>query len=321
VLKLERIAAEEAAKPPALILRVAVGSENPCKIDAVRRAFEEVFCRRDTDDKKNQRGRVEIIVSSYDAPSGVPDQPFGDAETRQGATNRAKAAYDAACANVANGGYEPDFAVGLEGGLEKVRSSQLKSSSTPKSSKRGKKKRQSEIDEDGDGQEEEELWCMAWMAVVGKSISVESSSNVDVEAKADDDDDGDDDNSTSSSPKVKTTTTPSASAPRTKWGYAKTSSFLLPPSLADLVLHQNMELGDADDAVFQRVNSKRGEGTVGKLTDGEIDRTEYYVHALKLALIPWVQPALYDGASGGGDGGDSTTRDKADKVAVALLKS
>jgi non-canonical (house-cleaning) NTP pyrophosphatase len=54
-----------------------------------------------------------------------------------------------------------------------------------------------------------------------------------------------------------------------------------------------MELGDADDVVFKRVNSKHGQGTVGKLTNGQIDRTNYYVHALKLALIPWVRPELY----------------------------
>lgn len=54
-----------------------------------------------------------------------------------------------------------------------------------------------------------------------------------------------------------------------------------------------MELGHADDVVFRRVNSKHGGGTVVILTDGEIDRAEYYVHALEPALIPWVWPELY----------------------------
>jgi len=77
------------------------------------------------------------------------------------------------------------------------------------------------------------------------------------------------------------------------WGYAKTGSFLLPPAICDLVINQNMELGHADDKVFNRVNSKHGSGTVGVLTDGEIDRADYYVHALKLALTPWIRPELY----------------------------
>ena len=60
-----------------------------------------------------------------------------------------------------------------------------------------------------------------------------------------------------------------------------------------MIFDKDMELGDADDIVFKRVNSKHGQGTVGKLTNGQIDRTEYYVHALKLALIPWIRPELY----------------------------
>ena len=51
---------------------------------------------------------------------GVSDQPFGDAETRLGAKKRAEAAYDAACADSEDVDEHPDFAVGLEGGLEKL---------------------------------------------------------------------------------------------------------------------------------------------------------------------------------------------------------
>ena len=60
-----------------------------------------------------------------------------------------------------------------------------------------------------------------------------------------------------------------------------------------MVLEQNMELGRADDQVFDRVNSKHGSGTVGVLTMGEIDRKDYYVHALKMCLIPWMKSELY----------------------------
>jgi len=54
-----------------------------------------------------------------------------------------------------------------------------------------------------------------------------------------------------------------------------------------------MELGDADDALFNRVNGKHGSGTVGILTDGLVDRSYYYEHALLMALTPWIRPDLY----------------------------
>ena len=74
--------------------------------------------------------------------------------------------------------------------------------------------------------------------------------------------------------------------------YSKTAAFLLPPQISNLV-KSGMELGDADDHVFKRVNSKHGGGTVGILTDGLISRSMYYDHAIKLALIPWIRPSLY----------------------------
>ena len=79
-------------------------------------------------------------------------------------------------------------------------------------------------------------------------------------------------------------------------GYISTSStgsFMLPSPLSALV-RNGMELGDADDVIFQRTNSKQEDGTVGILTKGAIDRTEYYVHALILALVPLLQPELYN---------------------------
>lgn len=70
------------------------------------------------------------------------------------------------------------------------------------------------------------------------------------------------------------------------------SSFTLPPLLTKLV-RGGMELGDADDVVFSRTNSKQEDGTVGILTKGVIDRTAYYVHPLVLALVPFVNKELY----------------------------
>ncbi len=72
---------------------------------------------------------------------------------------------------------------------------------------------------------------------------------------------------------------------------ARTASFLLPDAVANLV-RNGMELGLADDAVFGRNNSKQQDGAVGLLTNGAIDRTSYYSHAVTLALIPFVQTQL-----------------------------
>jgi len=53
-----------------------------------------------------------VSVTSVSVPSGVPDQPMGDEQTRQGALNRACNA-----SNLPSGpGQAADFFVGLEGG-------------------------------------------------------------------------------------------------------------------------------------------------------------------------------------------------------------
>jgi len=76
------------------------------------------------------------------------------------------------------------------------------------------------------------------------------------------------------------------------WGLARTATFELPPRVVALMRGVDgkppMELGHADDAVFGDVNSKQKGGTVSKCTSGRIDRTAYYVHALHLALAPFV---------------------------------
>lgn len=75
-------------------------------------------------------------------------------------------------------------------------------------------------------------------------------------------------------------------------GVAKTSTFILPNKIAELV-HGGMELGLADDKVFGNENSKQKNGTVGALTNNVVDRTKYYVQAAILALIPFKNPELY----------------------------
>ena len=76
-------------------------------------------------------------------------------------------------------------------------------------------------------------------------------------------------------------------------GKAQTSTFLLPSKITELV-RQGVELGHADDIVFERTNSKQGNGAVGILTNDVIDRVEYYRHAVILALIPFIHQELYN---------------------------
>ncbi|GAA0877594.1 inosine/xanthosine triphosphatase [Algoriphagus jejuensis] len=77
-----------------------------------------------------------------------------------------------------------------------------------------------------------------------------------------------------------------------KASQSKTGTFYLPKAVADLV-DNGMELGKADDVVFDRENSKQQGGSVGILTHGIVDRNEYYRQAIILALIPFVNENLF----------------------------
>jgi len=76
---------------------VAIGSNNPVKIAATKKAFQD-------------RLGAGITFQSISVPSGVSDQPFGD-DTRRGAFARARAAQQA---------LQADFGVGCEGGIEVI---------------------------------------------------------------------------------------------------------------------------------------------------------------------------------------------------------
>lgn len=74
-------------------------------------------------------------------------------------------------------------------------------------------------------------------------------------------------------------------------GKGRTGAYFLPDETARLV-RSGVELGHADDQVFGRSNSKHDSGSVGILTHDIITRTTYYIHAVILALIPFVNPQL-----------------------------
>jgi inosine/xanthosine triphosphatase len=75
-------------------------------------------------------------------------------------------------------------------------------------------------------------------------------------------------------------------------GTARTTTFMLPPRVAELI-HQGYELGDADDMVFAKQNSKQQNGAVGLLTNDVITRKTLYLPAVQLAFIPFLSPELY----------------------------
>ena len=190
------------APPP---FTIACGTTNPSKLAAVQAAFDRAF-----------PGRLHS-VEGFPAASLVPAQPWGDAQTRLGARNRAEGA---AALCEASRGSLPDFAVGLEGGCD--------------------------IEEGEGGDVVASVTCFAHMVVM---------------------------------------------QPRSRrCGHARTATFVLPPPVAALMLGpEKLELGDADDRVFGRSNSKQKNGAVGLLTGDRITRAAYYEHALILALVPFLE--------------------------------
>ncbi len=72
----------------------------------------------------------------------------------------------------------------------------------------------------------------------------------------------------------------------------RSGTFVLPVPVSDLI-RAGKELGEADDIVFGRRNSKQKEGALGLLTENVIDRRELYEHAILLALVPFKSSELY----------------------------
>lgn len=75
-------------------------------------------------------------------------------------------------------------------------------------------------------------------------------------------------------------------------GRARTADFQLPKAVRNLV-EAGLELGDADDRVFGKHNSKQKSGAVGLLTGDVVTRKTLYEQAVILALIPFKQPEFY----------------------------
>jgi len=69
-------------------------------------------------------------------------------------------------------------------------------------------------------------------------------------------------------------------------------TFFLPEKVAELV-KKGKELGEANDIVFKKHNSKQNNGAVGLLTKDSITRDKLYEDVVVLALIPFIHKGLY----------------------------
>lgn len=78
-----------------------------------------------------------------------------------------------------------------------------------------------------------------------------------------------------------------------KHGKGRSATFFLPPKIAELI-RQGKELGEADDIVFGRSNSKQENGAIGILTHNVIERKDYYKEAVIFSLVPFKNESLYE---------------------------
>jgi inosine/xanthosine triphosphatase len=78
-------------------------------------------------------------------------------------------------------------------------------------------------------------------------------------------------------------------------GLAGGESVLLPPPVAAAV-RGGAELGPAMDALTGLHNTKQGDGAIGILTAGWLDRQAAYEHLLTMALARLLVPAYYEDA-------------------------
>jgi inosine/xanthosine triphosphatase len=77
-----------------------------------------------------------------------------------------------------------------------------------------------------------------------------------------------------------------------KYNLNRSGSFTLPKKVGEL-LDAGTELGEADDIVFGRSNSKQSNGAVGILTHDVITRTTFYAECVTLTLIPFKNIDMY----------------------------
>jgi inosine/xanthosine triphosphatase len=77
---------------------------------------------------------------------------------------------------------------------------------------------------------------------------------------------------------------------------SRSATFIIPETLRHLIIHEGLEMGEAADRVFNDNNIKQKGGAVGALSKNLVTRTDLYVQAAILALLPWLRPELYSGS-------------------------
>ncbi len=76
-------------------------------------------------------------------------------------------------------------------------------------------------------------------------------------------------------------------------GHGRTFSFLIPEKVVELIINEGLEQSHATDKVFQISGTKTGKGLIGPLTNNSLTYTDWYVHAVISALIPFFKKELY----------------------------
>ncbi|MCB0558395.1 MAG: inosine/xanthosine triphosphatase [Lewinellaceae bacterium] len=74
---------------------------------------------------------------------------------------------------------------------------------------------------------------------------------------------------------------------------ARSATFPLPPTVVRRI-KAGGELGPIMDELFNKKESKKKGGAVGLLTNGLITRNALYAQPLIMALIPFIQPELWE---------------------------
>ncbi len=75
-------------------------------------------------------------------------------------------------------------------------------------------------------------------------------------------------------------------------GKSRSGTFYLPDKVARKI-REGIEMGSANDIIFDLKNSKQNSGAIGILTDDVIDRVQLYEHAIILALVAFKNDNLY----------------------------
>lgn len=73
-----------------------------------------------------------------------------------------------------------------------------------------------------------------------------------------------------------------------------TSARMETPKKMLAMINKGMELGDVNDILFKKKNSKQGEGHFGLMTNGVVTRKDGYREAVIMALARFIHPEIFE---------------------------